>query len=274
VIFVADLNRTVIDANQPALREVFGYELDEVAGKNSRMLYADEDGYNLSGREIFDRKGYVEGKIMEVALRKKGGEIFSGEIFALKLLDEHGNPTGNIGVMRDISARKRAELALRESEERRCMLLAELTCAATVQANLLPRSKPELPGFEIAAQCVPAHQVGGDFYDWQEMATGTVTLTLGDVMGNGMAAAMLMATVRSAVHAVSRQNSPAAALQLAELALRPDLENSDSFVTIFHAQLNVADRTLIYVDCGHGHVFLRRCDGRVEELHPRGLPLG
>jgi len=121
---------------------------------------------------------------------------------------------------------------------------------------------------------VPAHQVGGDFYDWQEMATGIVTLTLGDVMGNGMAAAMLMATVRSAVHAVSRQNSPAAALQLAELALRPDLENADSFVTIFHAQLNVAARTLTYVDCGHGHVFLRRCDGRVEELQPRGLPLG
>jgi serine phosphatase RsbU (regulator of sigma subunit) len=93
-------------------------------------------------------------------------------------------------------------------------------------------------------------------------------------MGNGMAAAMLMATVRAAVHAVSRQNCPAAAMQQAELALRQDLENADSFVTVFHAQLNVAGRTLTYVDCGHGHVFLRRRDGRVEELHPRGLPLG
>ncbi|SRR6266568_3163123 len=274
VIFVADPERVIVDANQPALRELFGYELDEVAGKNARILYADDDGYNLSGREIYDQKGYVEGKIIEVALRKKSGEIFSGEIFALKLLDENGNPTGNIGVMRDISARKRAEQALLESEKRRCKLQTELTCAATVQANLLPRLKPELPGFEIAAQCVPAHQVGGDFYDWQEMTPGTVTLTLGDVMGNGMAAAMLMATVRAAVHAVTQQNRPAAAVQLAERALRLDLENSDSFVTIFHAQLNVADRTLTYVDCGHGFVFLRRCDGEVEELQPRGLPLG
>jgi sigma-B regulation protein RsbU (phosphoserine phosphatase) len=274
VIFVADLERTIIDANQPALREIFGYELDEVTGKNSRFLYADDDGYNLSGREIYNQKGYVEGKIIEVALRKKSGETFSGEIFALKLLDEQGNPTGNIGVMRDISARKSAEQALRESEKRRYMLQTELTCAATVQANLLPRSKPDLPGFEIAAQCVPAHQVGGDFYDWQETTPGTVALTLGDVMGNGMAAAMLMATVRAAVHAVTQQNSPAAAVQLAERALRLDLENSDSFVTIFHAQLNVADRTLTYVDCGHGFVFLRRCDGKVEELQPRGLPLG
>jgi serine phosphatase RsbU (regulator of sigma subunit) len=207
-------------------------------------------------------------------MRKKSGEVFSGEIFALKLLDEHGQPTGNIGAMRDISARKRAEQALRESEERRLMLQTELSCAATVQANLLPRSTPELPGFEIAARCVPAHQVGGDFYDLQEMSDGIVNVTLGDVMGNGMAAAMLMATVRAAVHAVSRQNRPAAALQQAELALRLDLENSDSFVTIFHSQLNVADRTLTYVDCGHGHVFLLRSNGKVEELHPRGLPLG
>ncbi|HXE95733.1 MAG TPA: SpoIIE family protein phosphatase [Dongiaceae bacterium] len=274
VIFVSDLERTIIDANQPALREVFGYELDEVTGKNARFLYAEDDGYNLSGREIYNQKGYVQGKIIEVALRKKNGEIFSGEIFALKLLDEHGNPTGNIGVMRDISARKRADQALRESEERRCILQAELTCAAAVQAKLLPRSTPDLPGFEIAARCVPAHQVGGDFYDWQEMAPGILSVTLGDVMGNGMAAAMLMATVRAAVHAVTQQNRPAAALQLAERALRLDLDNSDSFVTIFHALLNVADRTLTYVDCGHGFVFLRRCDGKVEELLPRGLPLG
>jgi sigma-B regulation protein RsbU (phosphoserine phosphatase) len=274
VIFVVNHDRTIIDANQPALREIFGYELDEVAGKNSRFLYADDDAYNLSGIEFFNRKGYVEGKIIEVAARKKSGEIFSGEIFALKLLDEHGNPTANIAVVRDISERKRAEQALRESEERRFILQTELTCAASVQANLLPRSVPELPGFEIAARCVPAHQVGGDFYDWQEMATGILTLTLGDVMGKGMAAAMLMATVRAAVHAVTQQNRPAAALQLAERALRMDLENADSFVTIFHAELNVADRTLTYVDCGHGHVFLRRCDGRVEELQPRGLPLG
>jgi len=274
VIFVADLDRTIIDANQPALREIFGYELDEVAGKNSRMLYADDDAYNQSGREFFNRKGYVKGKIIEAAMRKKSGEIFSGEIFALKLLDEYGNPISNIGIMRDISERKRAEQALRESEERRLKLQTELTCAAAVQANLLPRSKPELPGFEIAARCVPAHQVGGDFYDWQEMAPGIVTVTLGDVMGNGMAAAILMATVRAAVHAVTWQNRPAAALQLAERALRLDLENAESFVTIFHAQLNVADRTLTYVDCGHGFAFLRRCDGRVEDLQPRGLPLG
>ncbi|HEY6009174.1 MAG TPA: PP2C family protein-serine/threonine phosphatase, partial [Geobacteraceae bacterium] len=86
--------------------------------------------------------------------------------------------------------------------------------------------------------------------------------------------AMLMATVRATIHAVAQQIHPGRALQLAERALRIDLESSDSFVTLFHARLDAATRTLTFVDCGHGHVFLRRADGTAEELLPRGLPLG
>ena len=176
--------------------------------------------------------------------------------------------------IRDITERKQAEVALRESEIQRCRLQAELTCAAQVQAKLLPSRFPNLPNFEFAASCLPAKQVGGDFYDWVEVAPGIIALTLGDVMGKGMSAAMLMTTARAAVHAATLQNQPAAAVQLAERALRPDLETSESFVTLFHAHLNIYTRTLTYVDCGHGYVFLRRSDGTVEELTPRGLPLG
>ena len=176
---------------------------------------------------------------------------------------------------------------------------AELARAAQVQAELLPRDVPALPGFELAARCVPAREVGGDFYDWQELAPGLVTLTLGDVMGKGMAAALLMATVRAALRAIARQgvlaaNNPTTAVrepdlaqsrsfvtlfhaqlvQAAAVALEPDLTRAGSFATLFQAQLTVADRRLAYVDAGHGCVFLRRADGRVEALRPRGLPLG
>ncbi len=93
-------------------------------------------------------------------------------------------------------------------------------------------------------------------------------------MGKGMAAAMLMATVRAALHAVTLYNQPAQAVHLAEKALNEDLENSESFVTLFHAQLDSGTRTLSFVDCGHGYVFVRRANGTVETLAPRGLPLG
>jgi serine phosphatase RsbU (regulator of sigma subunit) len=169
---------------------------------------------------------------------------------------------------------KNAEAALRESEMRRIQLQAELKYAAQIQASLLPRSYPHIPGFEIAARCLPAKQVGGDFFDWLEVSPGVLRLTLGDVMGKGMAAALLMATARAAIRAVAQHNRPAKAVQLAENALLSDLESSESFVTLFHGLLSAADRTLTFVDCGHGHVFLRRSDGTVKSLHPRGLPLG
>jgi serine phosphatase RsbU (regulator of sigma subunit) len=168
---------------------------------------------------------------------------------------------------------KRAEQALRASEFSRYQLQAELIYAAEVQAKLLPRAFPVIAGFDVAARCLPAKQVGGDFFDWQEVCLGVWSFTLGDVMGKGMAAAMLMATVRAALRSVAH-NRPREAIRLAEVALAPDLENSESFVTLFLAQLYAAQRRLTFVDCGHGYAFLRRRNGAVESLLPRDLPLG
>ncbi len=174
----------------------------------------------------------------------------------------------------DRHARKEAEELLRHSEIRRIQLQTELNCAAEMQRNLLPREAPVLPGFEIAALCLPARQVGGDFYDWQETTAGILTLTFGDVMGKGLAAAMLMTTVRATLRAVTLRVQPSLAVQLAEQSLRQDLNNSESFVTLFLARLNVDASLMTYVDCGHGFAFMRRRDGSVEELLPRGIPLG
>jgi phosphoserine phosphatase RsbU/P len=274
VIVVTDDDRTILHVNQPALQEVFGYDPEEVVEQSSSILYADQEDFRLTGKEIFDAPEPVKGKFLELNFRRKNGEIFIGELYAMKRLDRYGVANGNISIFRDISERKKAEAALRESELRRYQLQIELVYAAEIQAKLLPRSYPEISGFEVAAKCLPAKQVGGDFYDWQQVSATVFDLTLGDVMGKGMAAAMLMATVRAALHAVALYNGPAQALYLAEQALFKDLENSESFVTLFHAQLNAETRTLSFVDCGHGYVFMRRASGVVETLAPRGLPLG
>lgn len=174
----------------------------------------------------------------------------------------------------DRHARREAEEALSRSEVRRLQLQSELNCAAEVQRVLLPQETLSLSGFEIAAICIPARQVGGDFYDWYETIPGIVTLTFGDVMGKGMAAAMLMTTVRATLRAVTLRVQPSIAVQLAEQSLRHDLNRSESFVTLFLGRLNVEASLMSYVDCGHGLAFMRRHDGRIEELPPRGLPLG
>jgi PAS domain S-box-containing protein len=274
VIIMADLDRTIVNINSPAVEETFGYTPEEVIGLNVRKLYADDDGFDLSGKEMFNGGDSSGGKLMELNFRRKNGEVFIGEINAMKETDDQGRITGNIGIVRDISKRKLAEAALREAERRHYQLQAEILYAAEIQARLLPRVDPALPGFDIAGRCIPAKHVGGDFFDWQTVAPGVLGLTLGDVMGKGIAAAMLMATVRAAIRSVALHRRPAKALQLAQDALLTDLENSESFVTLFHGHLRSADRSLSFVDCGHGYVFVRRSGGTVRGLSPRGLPVG
>ena len=86
----------------------------------------------------------------------------------------------------------------------------ELTRVGEAQARIQAPSDPRIPGFELAARCVPANEgeVGGDFYDWQELGPSSLSLVVGDVMGKGMAAALMMATVRAVLRAVVPQNSP------------------------------------------------------------------
>ncbi len=162
----------------------------------------------------------------------------------------------------------------RQLDEKRRQLEVELARAAKVQVELLPHSLPDLAGFDLAARCLPALEVGGDFYDWQQPSPDIINLILADVAGKGMAAALLMATVRATVRAAFRQHSPAMVVEDVALALADDLERSQRIVTLFLARLDLTERRLTYVDAGHGHVFMRRAGGELESLPVRGLPVG
>ncbi|MEO7908241.1 MAG: SpoIIE family protein phosphatase [Roseiflexaceae bacterium] len=159
-------------------------------------------------------------------------------------------------------------------DQKHRQLEAELSRAARIQAELLPTLMPALAGFELAARCMPAREVGGDFYDWQLATPNLFNLTLGDVMGKGMPAALMMTTVRATMRAVARPTSPAATIQATAEAMETDLMHAGSFVTLFHGQLDIARRRLNYIDAGHGHVFVRRADGTAMVLPARGMPLG
>jgi hypothetical protein len=168
----------------------------------------------------------------------------------------------------------KSEALRRQLDDDLNQLRTDLSRAARVQTELLPKQVLELEGFELAATRVTARGVGGDFYDWVETAPGRLILTLGDVMGKGMPAALLMATTRATLQALCRQHEPAAAMNLAARTLENDLQRSESFVTLFHAQLHVGQGLISYVDAGHGHAFVRRRGGSLEELRGSGLPVG
>ncbi|ETA08007.1 MULTISPECIES: PP2C family protein-serine/threonine phosphatase [Gordonia] len=159
----------------------------------------------------------------------------------------------------------------------------DLERAAKVQRQLLPPPLGIVPGYSIETMCLPAFAVGGDFYDHYPCHDGLV-FTVADVMGKGLGAAILTATVRSAMRAASRAfdatGGESADHDLGEVVgtvagqLAEDFAGTETFATLFHARLRTRDGHVDYVDGGHGLATVRRADGHCTVLHGGGLPIG
>lgn len=150
---------------------------------------------------------------------------------------------------------------------------AEIARAARVQRSLLPKQPLVIEGYDVAGGCAHVQIVGGDFYDWYQVSEGEA-FTLADVMGKGMAAAILAATVRAVLRAGSRNGSIIKAVEVATATLETDLHNAGSFVTLFHARLDIATGEIRFVDAGHSLSMIYRSDGSKERLTSDNLPLG
>jgi sigma-B regulation protein RsbU (phosphoserine phosphatase) len=149
----------------------------------------------------------------------------------------------------------------------------ELIDGGAVQRRLLPQSVPDLPGYDVAGACVPSGAVSGDFFDWQRTHGGMV-VTLADVMGKGVGAAMIAATVRASLRAAASSGSPADTMALVDRIVEPDLDANGAFVTLLHLRLDAGSGDVEVVDAGHGLGVLCRADGTREAVPSLNLPLG
>src|SRR5205807_1774769 len=120
----------------------------------------------------------------------------------------------------------------------------------------------------------PALDVGGDFYDWVGPEDGLLDLTVADVMGKGVGAALVMATLRAALRNALHELGPAARVGQASESISRGLTDEGLFVTLFHARLEVDSGVLRYVDAGHGYAAVLRAGGETVRLRSRSLPVG
>lgn len=149
----------------------------------------------------------------------------------------------------------------------------EITRAARVQRSLLPQQPLIIEGYDVAGGCAHVQEVGGDFYDWYPVVDGHA-FTLADVMGKGMAAAIIAATVRAILRAGSRNHDLVKTIELATAMLEVDLHNAESFVTLFHARLDSQTGFVRFIDAGHGLSMVYREDGTAQRLTSENFPLG
>jgi PAS domain S-box-containing protein len=151
VVFVVDRsNRRVVACNS-AVEKVFGYSVDEPIGRNTEFLHVNREMYEQFGRELFrtlDRGGVFR---CEFRMRHKDGTIFLTEHTVTQIFDSAGWPSHVVSVVRDITERKKAEEALRRSEEQLRKLSALLLEAHESERKMVARELHDSIGASLTA---------------------------------------------------------------------------------------------------------------------------
>jgi serine phosphatase RsbU (regulator of sigma subunit) len=180
---------------------------------------------------------------------------------------------GELAESFNMMARGIQDLLHEQVEKQR--LEEELRIARTIQMSLLPQGAVGLPGLRIAALCLPAAEVGGDYYDLLPLSESRMGVLVADVSGKGTSAALYMAELKGLVLSLSRiYESPARLLQEANRILTATMDPR-SFITMTYAVVDTQARTMRYARAGHNPIIqLESGTGRTRVLTPAGLGLG
>ncbi len=162
----------------------------------------------------------------------------------------------------------------------RVVMKRDLEIARDIQRWLLPATPPAVPGLAIAFATRPANTVAGDYYDvfaraGSSAAESSYLLTVADVAGKSIPAALLMATFQASLKTLSE--TPCSLKDLVAGMNRYACTNSQSglrFTTAFIGEFDPASRNVRYINAGHNQPVLLRKTGTIERLSVGGLPLG
>jgi sigma-B regulation protein RsbU (phosphoserine phosphatase) len=150
-----------------------------------------------------------------------------------------------------------------------------LEIAQNIQKTLLPSGVPEHFEYDIVGWNLTCDETGGDYYDFLELPGQRLGVTVGDVSGHGIGAALLMATARAFLKALAiKCNEITTVINELNKLLEQDMEE-DKFMTLFYGEIDIKQLKLRYVNAGHEAPFLyRKHKNTFETLESTGIPLG
>lgn len=239
-IVLHDNDDIVVNVNEEFCR-MFGYTREEAIGKPINSLVATEEflgeAQGLSSKVIHGER--VEA---DTRRRRKDGTLIDVWILGAPIL-HGGRQMGVYAIYRDITERRKAE-------EARIRLKEEARMARNIQLNFLPKGVPDVPGYEIAGKSIPALNVGGDYYDFIRLDDDRYAVSLGDVSGNGLAAALVMANLQATIRGQAMFDpGPSKVLERANKLLYRST-NSRTFISLFYGILDARNHTLTYANAG------------------------
>jgi sigma-B regulation protein RsbU (phosphoserine phosphatase) len=165
---------------------------------------------------------------------------------------------------------------LREAAEKK-RLEEELRIARRIQMSLLPRDTTTIAGVTVSATCVPAREVGGDYYEFVRLGDHRLGILVADVSGKGTSAAFYMAELKGVFLSLSRiHGSPKQLLVEVNRIIAPHIDDR-SFITMMYVVLDLEQNTLTYARAGHTPLIYVRGESatrKAEVLAPSGLVVG
>lgn len=199
------------------------------------------------------------------------------------LRDPDGNVLGSFCIVdaepRDLDPSQAALLEeLAQLAEEELLASNETAAVSAIQTVMQPTRELHDGDWRVAATCLPALTVGGDFYDCFSGRRGLM-VGIGDVMGKGTTAALLGASVRGTLRGtlagfLEHGGDLAPVFASAARALWSDLQRAEAFVTAFGAVIDRDSGRMRYLDAGSGLALVRRADGALDHLAGPGRPLG
>lgn len=181
---------------------------------------------------------------------------------------------GSVASAAIINAKNHAEaLRSRDEASRRRALEGQITLARTFQEYMLPRHDPSLRGFEVAGVNLPGETISGDYFDYVALPEGHLGIAVADVSGEGVAAALLAASVQGTMRAhIEDLYSISSIVERTNDTLY-SLTRPEEFATLFYAVFD-PDGSVTYVNAGHNPPLVFRQNGDIERLWDGGTILG
>ena len=161
-----------------------------------------------------------------------------------------------------------------ENITERQRLKKELEVARHVQMSFLPKENPALKGIDIASTCIPAFEVGGDYYDFIRLGKNKLGIIIGDVSGKGTQAAFYMTLTKGFLKAIAKHtDSPAEVLTKMNELFYENVERG-RFISMIYAVVDLENKLIRIARAGHNPVIYHDSEGKLNLISPNGLALG